>query len=229
MSEPTSPALVVHYHEIGLKGRNRQYFEDALVRNLRRSLRGTGYTRVRRGYGRILVDLEANAPVEEAADRCSRVFGVAYVGAGRRVRADLSLIERLAVDMMAEEPFASFAVRARRTHARIEAKSQEINARIGRLIEETLGGPVDLTSPAVTLRIDGHADERGSDEYNLVLSKRRAAEAKRYLVQQGIDGARIDTEGYGEEQPLDPGNNESAWAMNRRAGFQVMSGAVTQR
>jgi thiamine biosynthesis protein ThiI len=154
MSEPTSPALVVHYHEIGLKGRNRQYFEDALVRNLRRSLRGTGYTRVRRGYGRILVDLEANAPVEEAADRCSRVFGVAYVGAGRRVRADLSLIERLAVDMMAEEPFASFAVRARRTHARIEAKSQEINARIGRLIEETLGGPVDLTSPAVTLRIE---------------------------------------------------------------------------
>jgi peptidoglycan-associated lipoprotein len=84
-------------------------------------------------------------------------------------------------------------------------------------------------SPAVTLRIDGHADERGSDEYNLALSKRRAAEAKRYLVQQGIEAARLDTEGYGEEQPLDPGSSESAWALNRRAGFQVTGGQLSQR
>ncbi len=85
------------------------------------------------------------------------------------------------------------------------------------------------SSPAVTVRIDGHADERGSDEYNLALSKRRAAEAKRFMVQQGIDASRIDTEGYGEEQPLDPGTSETAWAMNRRAGFQVTGGSVSQR
>jgi peptidoglycan-associated lipoprotein len=84
-------------------------------------------------------------------------------------------------------------------------------------------------SSAVTLRIDGHTDERGSDEYNLVLSNRRAAEAKRFLVQQGIDGSRLETVGYGEEQPMDRSNNESAWASNRRAGFQVTGGSVSQR
>jgi peptidoglycan-associated lipoprotein len=95
----------------------------------------------------------------------------------------------------------------------------------------TMAAKVDVlrSAPGVTIRIDGHADERGSDEYNLALSKRRAAEAKRFLVQQGIDASRLETEGYGEEQPLDPGSNESAWSMNRRAGFQVTGGSLSQR
>ncbi len=81
----------------------------------------------------------------------------------------------------------------------------------------------------LTLRIDGHADERGSDEYNLALSNRRAAEAKRFLVTQGIDEKRLEAVGYGEEQPLDRRSDEAAWAMNRRAGFQVTGGAISQR
>jgi peptidoglycan-associated lipoprotein len=81
----------------------------------------------------------------------------------------------------------------------------------------------------LTLRIDGHADERGSDEYNLALSKRRAAEAKRFLVSQGIDVSRLESVGYGEEQPIDRTSGETAWAINRRAGFQVTGGAVSQR
>ncbi|MBA3894824.1 MAG: OmpA family protein [Gemmatimonadales bacterium] len=94
-----------------------------------------------------------------------------------------------------------------------------------------LAAKVDIlrSTPGVTLRIDGHADERGSDEYNLALSKRRAAEAKRFLVARGIDASRLETEGYGEEQPLDRTRSEMAWAMNRRAGFQVIGGAVSQR
>jgi peptidoglycan-associated lipoprotein len=84
-------------------------------------------------------------------------------------------------------------------------------------------------TPDLTLRIDGHADERGSDEYNLALSKRRAAEAKRFLVSQGIDVSRLESVGYGEEQPIDRTSGETAWAINRRAGFQVTGGAVSQR
>jgi peptidoglycan-associated lipoprotein len=84
------------------------------------------------------------------------------------------------------------------------------------------------TSPGLKLRIDGHADERGSDEYNLALSKRRAAEAKRFLVQQGVDAGRLEVDGYGEEQPLDPASNEAAWALNRRAGFRITSGSMSQ-
>ena len=85
------------------------------------------------------------------------------------------------------------------------------------------------SAPQLTLRIDGHADERGSDEYNLALSKRRAAEAQRFLVTRGIDVARLESVGYGEEHPLDRTSSETAWAMNRRAGFQVTGGALTQR
>ena len=84
-------------------------------------------------------------------------------------------------------------------------------------------------SPNLTLRIDGHADDRGSDEYNLALSQRRAAEAKRFMMQQGVDGSRLVTVGHGEEEPIDRSNGESAWAMNRRADFQVAGGALSQR
>ena len=86
-----------------------------------------------------------------------------------------------------------------------------------------------LSSPDLMLRIDGHADERGSDEYNLALSKRRAAEAKRFLVSQGVDAARLETVGYGEEQPLDAASTEAAWSINRRDDFKVTSGAMSQR
>ena len=85
------------------------------------------------------------------------------------------------------------------------------------------------SSPGLTLRIDGHADERGSDEYNLALSKRRAAEARRFMMERGIEAARLETVASGEEQPLDPGTSEAAWAMNRRADFQVTGGALSQR
>ena len=85
------------------------------------------------------------------------------------------------------------------------------------------------SSPGLTLKIDGHADEQGSDEYNLALSKRRAAAARRFLVEQGIEGARLETVGYGEEQPIDRSSSETAYAMNRRADFQVTGGALSQR
>jgi peptidoglycan-associated lipoprotein len=82
--------------------------------------------------------------------------------------------------------------------------------------------------PALSIRIEGHADERGSDEYNLALSQRRAAAAMRFLVDQGITQGRLETVGYGEEQPLDPAENEAAWASNRRDEFRVTSGPLAQ-
>lgn len=67
--------------------------------------------------------------------------------------------------------------------------------------------------------VEGHCDERGTAEYNMALGERRAQEAKQYLINLGIDGSRIETISYGEERPLDAGNNEAAWAQNRRAQF----------
>ena len=69
--------------------------------------------------------------------------------------------------------------------------------------------------------IEGHCDERGSDEYNLALGERRAMAAKSYLLSLGIPAARLSTISYGEEQPLVTASTEEGWAQNRRAEFKV--------
>jgi peptidoglycan-associated lipoprotein len=83
--------------------------------------------------------------------------------------------------------------------------------------------------PDLRLQIEGHADERGSDEYNLALSNRRSAAAKRFLVNLGISANRLETVGYGEEQPLDQNETEAAWARNRRDEFRVSSGPMARQ
>jgi peptidoglycan-associated lipoprotein len=80
---------------------------------------------------------------------------------------------------------------------------------------------------SMTIRISGHADDRGSDEYNLALGNRRAAAAKRYLVSKGIAESRITTDSFGEERPQDTAANEAAWAANRRAEFTITAGPAT--
>jgi len=67
--------------------------------------------------------------------------------------------------------------------------------------------------------IEGHCDERGTNEYNLALGERRANSAKDYIVNLGVDGSRIKTVSYGEERPFASGHDEEAWAQNRRAHF----------
>ena len=76
----------------------------------------------------------------------------------------------------------------------------------------------------VRMRISGHADERGSDEYNLALGNRRAAAAKRYLAGKGVADGRLEVVSYGEERPANPGHDEAAWAENRRDEFEVTGG-----
>lgn len=75
--------------------------------------------------------------------------------------------------------------------------------------------------PGIKIQIEGHCDERGSNEYNLALGQRRAESAKRFLTSYGLDAARFTTISYGEERPVDPGHNEDAWAKNRRAEFPL--------
>lgn len=67
--------------------------------------------------------------------------------------------------------------------------------------------------------VEGHSDERGTNEYNLALGDRRANATKGYLVNKGVSTNRLRTVSYGEEKPLEKGHNEAAWYMNRRADF----------
>jgi peptidoglycan-associated lipoprotein len=80
-----------------------------------------------------------------------------------------------------------------------------------------------LRHPSMRLRITGHTDSRGSDEYNLALGLRRAAEAKRYLAALGIDESRLEIVTMGEEHPAAQGSTEEAYALNRRDEFEIIS------
>jgi peptidoglycan-associated lipoprotein len=87
--------------------------------------------------------------------------------------------------------------------------------------------PILMANSGVTIRVSGHADERGSSEYNLALGQRRAAAAKRYLVERGIAEGRIETISQGEERPLCTESSENCWAQNRRDEFEITAGGPT--
>lgn len=75
-------------------------------------------------------------------------------------------------------------------------------------------------NPDECVIIEGHCDERGTDEYNLALGSRRAESVKDFLVKAGIDPSILSTISYGEERPAAEGSNEEAWAQNRRVEFR---------
>ena len=77
--------------------------------------------------------------------------------------------------------------------------------------------------PQVKVQVEGHCDERGTNEYNLALGERRASAAKKYLLSLGISTDRISSISYGEEKPLDTGHDEEAWSKNRRGHFVILS------
>ncbi|TBR21302.1 MAG: peptidoglycan-associated lipoprotein Pal [Candidatus Nitrosotenuis sp.] len=72
---------------------------------------------------------------------------------------------------------------------------------------------------STNVAVEGHCDERGSEEYNLALGQRRATSVKKYLVSLGVNESQIHTISYGEERPADTGHDEAAWALNRRSQF----------
>jgi peptidoglycan-associated lipoprotein len=81
--------------------------------------------------------------------------------------------------------------------------------------------------PSTRVEVQGHADERGTRDYNIALGERRAQAVKSYLVSQGIADNRIQTISFGKDKPLDPGHNEAAWSRNRNAYTNVIVEAIS--
>lgn len=77
-------------------------------------------------------------------------------------------------------------------------------------------------NPKVKIVIEGNCDELGTEEYNMALGERRALSARRYLVSLEVAPERMGTVSYGEDQPIDPAHNETAWALNRNCQFKIM-------
>ncbi|MEN8199276.1 MAG: peptidoglycan-associated lipoprotein Pal [Thermodesulfobacteriota bacterium] len=116
----------------------------------------------------------------------------------------------------------------KRTHGRSSMAFSPIyfdfdQARISADMQPVLTANADYMkeSPGTAIVIEGNCDERGTNEYNLALGERRAINAKEYMVNLGVDSARIRTVSYGEERPLFSDQSEQDWSQNRRADFIV--------
>lgn len=159
--------IVVHYHELWLKGRNRRFFLDKLGVALRRALDGLAVERITRPGDRMLVELGEGASLEEGIARVERVLGVAYCAPARRVAREvttsdgreLEAICRAAWEEIEPEPFTTFAVRAKRSDKSFPVRALEIESRVGRYLLDKLHAArrparVDLDNPERTCRIE---------------------------------------------------------------------------
>ena len=150
------PCVVVHYHEVGLKGRNRPFFLSTLENNLHRATAGLGVKQVERASGRILLWLEPDAPWELLSERIARVFGVVNFARGYAVTTGMldSLIQGVLSRLPEAGKFATFAVRARRAFKDLPLSSREIAVALGAAVQETSGAGVNLNAPDMTIYVE---------------------------------------------------------------------------
>lgn len=148
------PFAIVHYHEIGLKGRNRSLFENILIRNLAAALEGAGAGKPRKLPGRVLIPLEPDADREVIAARLGNVYGVANFGLGVGGALDAGSLSDVAWQVTSERDFETFAVRARKAHSDFALSAREINEKVGAALLERSGKRVNLSEPDLTCYIE---------------------------------------------------------------------------
>jgi tRNA uracil 4-sulfurtransferase len=155
----SNPIIVVHYHELWLKGRNRRFFLRKLCTALRVSLQGIPIERVEQPGDRIIVWLREGASLEEAAARVERVLGIAFYAIARPVERSMEALCRAAWEEVEPLQFADFAVRAKRSDKSFPQTSIEIEAVIGRYLLDRLCAQgrnvrVRLNNPATTCYVE---------------------------------------------------------------------------
>src|SRR3954469_25933482 len=147
-------AIVVHYKELALKGHNRSWFIQILIRNIRAALAGIDVVSVRSVMGRIEIQLGANAPADETRARLSRVFGIANFSYAARSTHDFEPLAGAIVEAMGPRQTESFRVSVRRTDKRFPLTSPQIEREVGGLIKQATGWRVDLDHPALEIHIE---------------------------------------------------------------------------
>ncbi len=150
---------IIHYHELALKGRNRDFFEQRLVRNIRLALKDLKIRRIESLQGRIRVTIPDDVMPALVADRLRRICGVSNFLLSESVpldlrEPDLSVIKQAAQRQLAQQPFTSFRVTAKRADKRLPLTSMDVEREVGGFLHETTGKAVKLKQPDVTLYIE---------------------------------------------------------------------------
>ena len=147
-------SIVVHYKELALKGKNRPWFIQHLVRNLRVALGGLDVTSVRSVMGRIEIGLGPGAPQDEISARLGRVFGIANYSFAGRSSLDFTEIASTVLAQLGDRQPASFRVSARRADKGFPFTSPQIEYQVGGLIQEATGWRVDLENPELSVHVE---------------------------------------------------------------------------
>jgi tRNA uracil 4-sulfurtransferase len=149
-----SACVVVHYHEISLKGGNRPLFLRRLGRNLLQATAGCGVRTVRRLPGRLVLDLEPSADLPRLRERIASVFGIAYFAPALSIPPDWTAVQAAVLQLLEGRSFESFRITARRTFKVFPMPSDEINRQLGALVLQHFPTRVNLSEPALTVRVD---------------------------------------------------------------------------
>lgn len=147
-------SIVVHYKELALKGKNRPWFIQLLVRNIKTALAGLHVAAVRSVMGRIELELGANASWDEVRERLRRVFGIANFSYANRGPHDFKALAAAILADLDDRDVASFRVSATRAEKRLPFTSPQVEREIGGLIREAKEWKVDLEHPALTVHIE---------------------------------------------------------------------------
>ncbi|MEO8482150.1 MAG: tRNA uracil 4-sulfurtransferase ThiI [Acidobacteriota bacterium] len=152
-------SVVVHYGELALKGRNRPWFLHTLVRVIRTALRDLRVTRVRALIGRIIISFEDPSDWPEISARLARLPGIGNFALAHHVPPDLDAITTAIVQGVKGRQAASFRVLARRADKRFPIPSPDIERHVGTHVQAVTGWPVDLSKPALIIRIEVLTDD----------------------------------------------------------------------
>lgn len=147
-------SVVIHYKELALKGKNRPWFIQLLVRNLKTALAGLHVASVRSVMGRIELELRPDTPWEEVRERLGRVFGIANFSCANRGPHEFKALASAILTDIADLAPASFRVSATRSDKRLPFTSPQVEREIGGMIWEAKGWKVDLSHPALTVHIE---------------------------------------------------------------------------
>ena len=147
-------SVIIHYQEIALKKRNRPWFIERLVSNIRIAVCDLDIIKVRSLMGRIEVVLGAGADWSEVQRRLQRVFGIANFAQARRVSRDFEELEQSVLEGIPEENVESFRVTARRADKLYSLTSPEIERLLGARIQKERNWSVDLKNPELTVRVE---------------------------------------------------------------------------
>ena len=150
--------VVVHYKELALKGKNRPWFIQLLVRNLKVALAGLHVTTVRSIMGRIELELGDDTPWDELRVRLSRVFGIANFSYANRGPHDFAALAAAILADLGDRDTPSFRVSATRAEKRLPFTSPQIEREVGGLIKEAKRWHVDLERPALTIHLEMLSD-----------------------------------------------------------------------